>query len=274
MASSTSFVLGERLEVARRRRSCRGPRRPTSRSRRSSGSRSIRFSTACWIVAGSASAEISASAGEAPGAGVVPGDAARLDERADELLREEGVALRRVAEPLDEARRRAFGAADQRLDERAVLGGREAARASDRDEAPVVREALEHPGERVARVDLGRAVAADDERRRRARGGGRCTASASIETSAPWRSSRMSTRGLPAGDPRQRPGEQLEDLGPVLRPSSRGRARDARVAARRGRGSRRSRRAREEGDQVRREVREVGALAALAGVRGSGSSPG
>ena len=57
---------------------------------------------------------------EAPGAGVVPGDPARLDERADELLREEWVSLGRceqfchqtVCEP---------GSADQGFQEQAML---------------------------------------------------------------------------------------------------------------------------------------------------------
>ena len=61
---------------------------------------------------------------EAPGAGVVPRDAARLDERADELLREEGVSLGRVAQPLRELVRD-LRRADERLDERAVLRGGE-----------------------------------------------------------------------------------------------------------------------------------------------------
>ncbi len=104
-------------------------------------------------------------AGERPLAGQVRGDAPRVDQRADELLGEEGVPLRAFVEPLGEA----VGeprAADERLDERAVLGGEERAE-RDGGEAAVAAEALEHLGERVAPVHLGRAVAADHERRRR-----------------------------------------------------------------------------------------------------------
>ena len=67
---------------------------------------------------------------------------------------------------------------------------------------------------------------------------------------------------LAAGDPRQRPREQLEDLDPVLDLALRGGQRDARVAAD-GRAQLGDlRELREEADQVRREVGEVGPLAA------------
>ena len=61
---------------------------------------------------------------EAPGARVVPGDVARLDERTDELLGEEGVAFGRVAQPVRQPVRD-LRVADDRFDERAVLGGGE-----------------------------------------------------------------------------------------------------------------------------------------------------
>ncbi len=77
-------ALGERLEVLRVE-GLAETEATERRSRSSSGSRSIRFSTACWMVAGSASAEISASFEKLQAPVSSSRDPARLDERADEL---------------------------------------------------------------------------------------------------------------------------------------------------------------------------------------------
>ena len=85
----------------------------------------------------------------------------------------------------------------------------------------------------------------------------------------------MRTSGLPAGDARQRPREQLEDLDPVLGLRLRAGAATRESPLTAERSSPISRELREEGDQVRREVREVGALGRGARrVAAAGSSPG
>ena len=88
----------------------------------------MRFSTACWIVAGSASAEISASLEKlhAPVSSfAIPPDS--TSERTSSLVKNglPSVASRRPAGELV----RDLRGADERLDERAVLGGREGRRA-------------------------------------------------------------------------------------------------------------------------------------------------
>ena len=117
-----------------------------SRSRSSCGSRSMRFSTACWMVAGSASAEISASFEklQAPVSSfAMPPDSTseRTSSRVKNGLPSVASRSRRASSS------ETFGRPDERLDERAVLGGGEG-RQRDRDEARVVREGLEHPDER------------------------------------------------------------------------------------------------------------------------------
>ena len=84
----------------------------------------------------------------------------------NQLLREERIAFRRVVESLADL----FGklrCADDRFDERPVLGGREG-RERDRHEARIVCEGVEHADERVPLVGLGVAVAPDEKRGRRA----------------------------------------------------------------------------------------------------------
>ena len=150
---------------------------------------------------------------EAPGPGVVLRDAARLDERADELPGEEGVALGRVPQPPGELVGDLRGA-DERLDERAVLGGGEG-RQRDRDEARVVREGLEHADEGMPLVGLGLPVAADDQRRR----GPQAPDDVLQGLDRDLRAVQVvedEDEGLAAGDPRQGPGDELEDLDPVL----------------------------------------------------------
>src|SRR5262249_31689411 len=111
-----------------------------------------------------------------------------------ELLREEGIALREVEEAVDEGVRE-LRAPDQRLEGGAGVGGREGPEDEGR-EAPGAAEAGEGAGHGVALVDLRGAGRADDE----GRGGGGRTMywSASMERSAPCRSSSISTSGLPA----------------------------------------------------------------------------
>src|SRR5439155_14381634 len=92
-------------------------------------------------------------------------ETARLEERADELAREERVPLRRLVEAVGELVRE-LPAAGRELDERAALGRGERAR-RDRGEAWIAGEGIEHPRERVALVDLRPPVRADDEQRRR-----------------------------------------------------------------------------------------------------------
>ncbi len=166
--------------------------------------------------------------GEAPGARVVLSDPARLDQRANELAGEEGVALGGLAQAegqgVGDVRR-----ADERFDERPVLRGRER-RQRDRHESRVVGEGVQHLDEGVALVGLGLAVAAHDQRRRR--------------TEAPDDVLEGLDRGLgavevvedqderlAAPDPRQRPRDELEDLEAVLRLALLRRGGDAGVAA-------------------------------------------
>ena len=175
--------------------------------------------------------------GEAPLPGVVAGDAPGVEQRPHQLLGEEQVALRGLEEPLDQASGE-LRAADERLDERAVLGGRER---PERDvaEAAVAAEAVEHARERVAIVHLGRAVAADDQRRRRTEAGDDVRERLDRGL-GPVQVLEEQDQRPAAGDPRQRPREQLEDLRLVLERGGRLRARPGRRPSRRS-GSRGSR---------------------------------
>ena len=144
------------------------------RSRSSCGSRSIRFSTACWMVAGRASAEISASFEklQAPVSSfAIPPDS--TSERTSSFVKNglPSVASRSRRASSSET----FGApTSDSTSARCSEGEKGGER--DRHEAGVVREGLEHADEGVPLVGLRLAVAADDERRRRTADAGRCTA--------------------------------------------------------------------------------------------------
>ena len=182
------------------------------------------------MVAGRASAEISASFEklQAPVSSfAIPPDS--TSERTSSLVKNglPSVASRSRRGQLVRDLRRP----DERLDERAVLGGGEGPQ-RDRDEARVVREGLEHPDERMPLVGLRLAVAADDERRRGPQAPDDVLERLDRDLGAVQVVEDQDER-LAAGDPRQRPGDELEDLDPVLGLLLLGRDRDARVAARR-----------------------------------------
>ena len=86
--------------------------------------------------------------------------------------------------------------ADERLEERAMLGGRHRAE-HERGGPALALEAFHHPAERVPRVHVRRPIACRPRGWARARGGATMYSSASIEISAACRSSSRSTSGRP-----------------------------------------------------------------------------
>ena len=144
---------------------------------------------------------------------VVGGDAARIDERPDQLLREEGVSLGRVEEACREAVRKP-ARAGHLLREGPVLGGGERPE-GDRGEAGVAAERLEHPDEGVPLVDLRLPVGPDDERRRRAEAPDDVLERLDRELRA-VQFLEDEEEGPAAADPRERPGDQLEDRDPIF----------------------------------------------------------
>ena len=102
--------------------------------------------------------------GEIERARVVPGDRARVEERPDELLREERISLGGLEETRGE-RVGDLAPSGRHLHQRAVVRRRERAEGQG-DEARVAAEGLQHLHERMALLDLGLAVRPDDERGR------------------------------------------------------------------------------------------------------------
>ena len=150
---------------------------------------------------------------EIQSAGVVPRDPARVEERADELLREEGISFGGREKPPGEVVRE-LAAAGRELHEGPVLGWRQRAE-RERREAGIAAERLEHLRERMPLVDLGLPVGPDDERRRRAE-----TPRDVLERLDRELGSVQLLEGeekrLAAGDPRERAGDELEDRDLVL----------------------------------------------------------
>ena len=166
--------------------------------------------------------------GEIPGAGVVPGDPARVDQGPDELLREERVALGRVAQPLRQ-RVGDFRAAGHGFDQAPMLGRRERSE-RQRDETRVVGEGVQHPEERMALVDLVLTVAADDEGRGRPQPADDVLQRLDRDLCS-VQVLQDEDEGLAAADARQRARQQLEDLDPVLGLALLGGRRELRAAA-------------------------------------------
>ncbi len=139
--------------------------------------------------------------------------AARVEERPDELLREERVPLGGREEPPGEVVRE-LAASGRELHEGPVLGGRERAE-RERGEAGIAAEGLQHLHEGMPLVDLRLPVGPDDERRRRAEAPRDVLERLDREL-RPVQLLEDEEERLAAGDPREGAGDQLEDRDLVL----------------------------------------------------------
>ena len=193
--------------------------------------------------------------GETQPAGVVPRDPARVEERPDELLREERVPLGRREEPPGEVVRQP-SAAGRELHEGPVLRRRQRAE-RQRREAGIAAERLQHFHEGMPLVDLRLPVGPDDQGRRRAEAPRDVLERLDGELRPVQLLEGEEERPAPR-DPREGAGDQLEDRGLVFGLPSVARPGGPRVAARRGAQLADLGEDREEREEVAREVGEVG----------------
>lgn len=172
----------------------------------------MRVSTACWMVAGRASADISASFEklQAPVSSfAMPPDS--TSERTSSRVKNgfPSVASRSRWARSSET----FGAPTSDSTSDRCSEGEKGER--ERDEARVVPEGLEHADQRMASVRLVLTVAADDERRGRPQAPDDVLKGLDRDLRA-VQVVEDEDEGLAAGDPCQRPGNELEDLDPIL----------------------------------------------------------